>query len=67
MLHQEQQRLAATFGATPCSADSMNVIIGIIWWVKLNYPVNFGKVKATLGDICAQQNTCLCLAKFEVG
>ena len=43
----------ATVSAAPCSSYAMDVIIGIIWWVELNDPVNFGKVKTALGDICA--------------
>jgi hypothetical protein len=45
----------------------MDVIIRIIWGVVLDNPVNFWKVKSTLGYIRAKQNTSFGLAKFEVG
>jgi hypothetical protein len=45
----------------------MNVIFRIIRRVILNNPVNLREVQASLGNICAEQNTCLCLTEFKIG
>jgi len=44
----------------------MNVIIRIIWGVKLDNPVNFREIKTSLGHICAEQNAFLSLAELKV-
>jgi len=44
----------------------MNIIIGIIWRVKLNNPINVGEVKASLSNISAKKNSSLGLAEFKV-
>lgn len=67
MLVEKQERLAAAFLAATSPADSVDVIIRVIWGVELDNPVNFGKVEAPLRDIRAQQNTSLGLAELKVG
>jgi hypothetical protein len=67
VLKQEKESTASTFGTTASTPHSVNVVVGIIGRVILNYPVNFRKVKAALSHICAKKNTCFCLAKFKIG
>ena len=53
VLKQKEKRSAAAFRATTRPAHSMDVVIGVIRWVKLDNPIDLGKVKTSLGDICA--------------
>jgi len=52
-LQNENEGFTATFGSYSGSADSVNIIFRIIWRVKLDDPVNFREVEATLSDIRA--------------
>ena len=66
MLHQEKKCFASTCCSTACSPHTMYVIIRIIWWIKLDHPVNFWKVETSLSNISAKQYACFSLAKFKV-
>jgi hypothetical protein len=67
VLQKEQQGSAAAFRTTSRSADSVDVVIGIIGRVKLDDPVDLREVKTSLGDIRAEEDSCLSLAELEVG
>jgi len=67
MLEKEEKGFATSRGATACSADTVDVIIWIIWRVKLNNPVNFWKVKTTLCNISTKEDTGLSLTELKVG
>ena len=54
MLQKEQKCAAATFGASPRSADSMDVVVRVVGWVKLDHPINFREIKTSLSNICAE-------------
>ena len=66
MLQQEEQCTAAPLRATTRSTYSVNVVIGIIRGIILDYPINFGEIKTTLSHICAKQYASLSLAEFEI-
>jgi len=67
VLQQEEQGLAATIGATTRPTDSVDVVIGIIWGVVLDDPVNLWKVETTLCNISAQEDAIARLTEFKVG
>ena len=67
MLHQKQQSFAAPFSTSAGSTNSVDIIVGIIWGIILDNPVNFGEIKTSLSYICTQKNPCLSLAKLKVG
>ena len=54
MLKEEQESLATSFRASTRSTDSMNVVIRVIGWVKLDNPVDLREIKTSLCDICAE-------------
>lgn len=66
MLVDEKQCFASTLGSSGSSSYSVNVILGVIWWIKLNNPVNIWKIETPLRNICAQKNSAFRLAKFEI-
>ena len=66
MLKEEQESLATSFRTSTRSTDSMNVVIRVIGWVKLDNPVDLREIKTSLCDICAEQNALFCLAEFKV-
>lgn len=67
MLQEEEKGAATTFGTTTCSADSVDIIIGIIGRVKLDNPIDLREIKTTLSDVRAEEDARLGLTKFEVG
>lgn len=66
MLKEEQESLATSFRASTRSTNSMNVVIRVIGWVKLDNPVDLREIKTSLRDICAEQNALFRLAEFKV-
>ena len=67
VLKQEEQSAAATFGATACPADSVDVVIRIIGRVVLDDPVHLREIKTTLSNISTEQDAGISLAELEVG
>jgi len=67
VFEQEEQRFSAAGRATTSSSDSVNIIIRIIWGVKLDDPVNFREVETSLCNVGAKQNSFLCLTELKVG
>lgn len=63
---QKQQTLALST-STSCSTDTMNVITGIIWRVKLYNPINCRNIQSTSSNIRAQQNAPVSIAELEKG
>lgn len=45
----------------------MNVLLGVIWWVILDDPVNCRNVQATRSNIRAQQDALVRLAELKEG
>ena len=66
MLKQEEKGPATTLTATARSTDTMDVVIRVIGRVKLHYPVYLGEIKTALGDISAEKDASLSLAKLKV-
>ena len=66
MLQEEQQSATAALRTTACPTNTMDVIIGIIWGVKLDNPVNFREVKTSLSNVSAEKNALFCLTEFKV-
>ena len=67
MLVDEEKSSAFAACSSCSSADSMDVVLGIIWWIELDNPVNIWEVQASLGHVCAQENACLGLGELEIG
>lgn len=67
VLQQEEQGFATAVGATTSPTNSVDVIIGIIWGVVLDNPVNLWKVEASLCHIRTQEDAIACLAELKVG
>lgn len=66
MLQKEGQSAATSFRATPCTANSVDIIIRIIGRIKLDNPVNLWEIKASLSDICAKEDSFFSLAELKV-
>ena len=66
MFEYEKKCTTWASSSSSSSSNSMNIIIGIIWRVKLNNPINVGEVKASLSNISAKKNSSLGLAEFKV-
>ena len=64
---QEQEGTATAFGASARSTHSMNVVIRVIGWVKLDNPIDLREIKTSLCNVRAEQNALLRLAEFKVG
>ena len=43
----------------------MDIISRIIWWVKLDYPVNPRDIKTTSGYVSADKYARLCIDEFK--
>ena len=55
---------------SPCPsggpAHSMNIILGVIWRIILNDPIDVREVKTPLRDISAQKNARFSLCEFKI-
>lgn len=60
--HQSMTRAAFT---ARCSADSVNVLLGIVWRIVLYDPVHRRNIETTRGHIRAQENATLGVAELE--
>ena len=66
VLQQEEQGFSAALGATACPAHAVDVVVGVIWGVVLDHPVDLGEVESSLGHISAQENARFCLTELKV-
>lgn len=67
MLEQEEQGSSTALGTATRAAHTMDVVIGVIRRVELNYPVDFREIKTSLCDIGAEENASLRVTELEVG
>ena len=44
----------------------MDVVVGIVWWIILNNPIDVREVEASLRNICTKQCASFRLAKLKI-
>jgi len=44
----------------------MDIVLGVIWWIILNNPVNIWEVETTLSNVSTQQYAICGLIEFEI-
>ena len=66
MLVDEEKGSTLTTGTSSSTANSMDVVLGIIWWVELHDPVNIREIETSLGNISAKKDTRLSLSKLKI-
>ena len=64
---QEEQQTLALFPGPGCTADSVDIITRVIWWVELDDPVDFWDIEPTGRDVGTEQNAGWGVDVFEKG
>mmetsp|Transcript_2587 Transcript_2587/g.9978 ORF Transcript_2587/g.9978 Transcript_2587/m.9978 type:complete len:386 (-) Transcript_2587:812-1969(-) len=63
---QEEQGLAYTLGPSGGSPDAMDVLLGLVWRIELNDPIDLRDVEAARSHICAAKDALLGRAEIVV-
>ena len=67
MLINEEESPPAARCATGSTANSMDVVVRVIWRVELHDPVNLREVETSLSHVRANEDARLALIEVEVG
>ena len=66
VLVDEEKGSALATSTSSSTANSMDVVLGIIWWVELHDPVNIREIETSLSNIGAKKDTRLSLSKLKI-
>lgn len=67
MLVDEEKGSTFATSTSGSTADSMDVVFRIIWWVELNDPVNVREIETSLGNIGTEKDASLSLGILKIG
>lgn len=64
---EDEQSVASTVDPSSCSAHSVDVLLGVIWGIILDDPVDLRDVQAPGSHICTEQDPGVSITELEEG